>query len=187
MLAFVKLRAAGGDKCLGEEIEHETRRIIHERAAELDPALLKDETRRIRLALQHKRSRPHRKNEIDIKYGEGGMLDVYFAMRYLQLRDNIPDDTNDRTTRYMLRQLHANGSISNTTFSEMLPSYEFLSELDHNLRLTVGRTTRVPVANTNTLNTIAKRLDLKDHTDLLEELALHRLTIRTAFDNILTA
>ena len=206
MLAFVKLRAVGGDIKLAKSIENETRAIIHKRAAAVDPAQLKDETSRVRLALEQKKSRPHRGKEIDIKYGPGGMLDVYFAMRFLQLRDNVPDDISqgsppyeggeavasaggvvlsDRSTSAMLDLLEAKGSLTAETHAGLVAGYEFLSALDHSLRLIVGRTTRLPLANESALKTIAARMNLASSADLLEQLTLHRLAIRAAFENIL--
>lgn len=184
MLAFVKLRMAGGDPSIGFNVEHETRRIIHERAVALDPDELKAETRRVRIALEQQRARTRRGSDIDIKYGSGGMLDVYFAMRYLQLRHNIPDDDADRSTPTMLRHLLSSGSLSTQIHSDLLSGYEFLSTLDHGLRLTVGRTTRLPLANQHALETIATRMDLASPTELLEHLTAHRLAIRDAFDQI---
>ncbi len=185
MLAFVKLRYVGGDWSIGYNVENETRRMIHERASAVDAAELRDETRRVRLALEQQRARTHRGNEIDIKYGAGGILDVYFAMRYLQLRDNIPDDESDRSTTFMLQNLKTNGSLSNDVYAEILTGYEFLSALDHNLRLTVGRTARIPLSNENALKIIAGRMNLGSPADLLEQLTVHRLNIRAAFDALL--
>ncbi|MFM9905046.1 MAG: hypothetical protein ACKVQJ_10805 [Pyrinomonadaceae bacterium] len=185
MLAFVKLRAVGGDKVLGKDIESETRRIIHKRAASIDPDELRSETSRIRLALEKQRSLKHRGSEIDIKYGEGGMLDIYFAMRYLQLRDNIPDSGENRSTIFMLECLVSNHSLTTEIYTELLAGYLFLSDLDHNLRLTIGRTTRFPLGNEAALKIIANRKGLTSPAELLEKLNLHRLAIRTAFEKIL--
>lgn len=184
MLAFVKLRAVAGNTSLGAAVEAETRQIIHERAAAADVAELRDETRRVRLALEKQRSRTRRSHEVDIKYGAGGMLDVYFAMRYLQLRDNVPDDPADRSTPFMLDMLRTADSLEAETHAGIKCGYEFLSGLDHNLRLTVGRTTRVPLANEKVLTDVAKRMGLTSHATLLEQLTLHRLAVRAAFDEI---
>ncbi len=191
MLAFVKLRAVGGDASLGFTVENETRRLIHRRAVGIDREDLKDETRRVRLALESERSKLRRGSGIDIKYGSGGMLDIYFAMRYLQLRDNVPDDAEDRSTPFMLRRLGEKYSQTDpndailSTLDSLSESYEFLAAIDHNLRLTVGRTTRIPIANQTALTTIANRMDLGSSADLLEHLTIHRLTIRSAFEEIL--
>jgi glutamate-ammonia-ligase adenylyltransferase len=183
-LAFVKLRAVGGDLEFARQVEHETRAIIHEKARELDPAELAAETRRVRLALEESRTRNLRHGEIDIKYGAGGMLDIYFATRFLQLRDNVPDDENDRSTSFMIERLCASGSISDDVARELQAGYEFLAAFDHNVRLTVGRTTRLPVGNESAIRTIAERMALPSHSDLLEHLTLHRLNIRAAFEKL---
>jgi len=187
MLAFVKLRAVGGDASLGFTVENETRRLLHDRAAALEPLELKNETRRMRLALETERSQLRRGTGIDIKYGPGGMLDIYFAMRFLQLRDNVSDDPKDRSTPHMLDMLESNGSLTKSIHQELASGYQFLSQLDHNLRLTVGRTTRVPLANHTALNTIASRMNLSSSDALIEQLNLKRLAIREVFDTIVSA
>lgn len=186
LLAFVKLRAVGGDESLGFTVENETRRLIHNRAASFDVDQLREETRKMRLALQNERSQLRRESDINIKYGAGGMLDIYFAMRYVQLRDNVPDEPGDRSTPHMLERLKTSGSLNGEMFEELLAGYHFLATLDHNLRLTVGRTTRVPQANLTALETIAKRMHLSSTSELLEQLTLHRLNVRAAFDTITT-
>ena len=217
-LAFVKLRAAGGNRKLANEIEGETRGIIHERASNLDPSKLAAETCRVRLALEQQRTRGLRVGEIDIKYGTGGLLDVYFAMRYLQLRHNVPDgvsgptvkegadtrssaagaltdvratDTSDdRSTRFMLDKLAASIQKSSTldsplsTLQSLADGHEFLSTLDHNIRLIAGRSTRLSQGNHALLAQIAKRMKLPSPAALLENLTLHRLAIRSAFSAI---
>lgn len=183
MLAFVKLRAAGGDMELGARAEASARGIIHKRSIEIDRLELAAETRRVRLALEKQRSRARSGKEIDIKYGEGGMLDVYFAMRYLQLAHNVPDDAGDRSTSAMLGRLATVEALtgSKEELGTLRGGYRFLSELDHNLRLTVGRTTRVPLGKQAVLETIAGRMKFGSAAELLQQLTLHRIEIREAF------
>ena len=114
------------------------------------------------------------------------MLDVYFATRYLQLRDNVPDDENDRSTSYVLNRLREKGSLSDALYSELIAGYDFLSALDHNLRLTIGRTTRLPTGDTQNLTTIATRMSLASPADLIQQLTLHRLAIRSAFETVVS-
>jgi glutamate-ammonia-ligase adenylyltransferase len=184
LLAFVKVRAVGGDIGFAVAVENETRDIIHERALNVDPGELAAETRKVRLALEKKRSRSRRSGEIDIKYGQGGMLDVYFAMRYLQLRDNVPDDADDRSTGFTLERLKKSGSLSPEVYAELSAGYEFLSTLDHHLRLTAGRTTRLSSSRSDILDTIAARMEMASPKDLIETLTMHRLNIRKRFDEI---
>lgn len=190
-LAYVKLRGVAGDTELARETETEARRIIHENAQAMrttDPAFseLSKETRNVRLQLEKKRGGV-KGREIDIKFGEGGMLDVYFLMRFLQLRDNVPDDAENRSTDFMLGKLLESKSLSPGDHAPLSEGYFFLSDLDHDLRLTVGRSTRVPVANRHALQTIAQRMGLESPADLLEKLTFHRLNIRAVFDRVVPA
>lgn len=187
MLAFVKLRAVGGDIKLAKKIEVETRRIIHERSTQIDQPELVAETCRVRLALDQQRTRGLRAGEIDIKYGPGGMLDIYFAVRFLQLRDNVPDDDVDRSTRFMLDKLLANRSLTRDNYSSLADGNEFLSTLDHNIRLIAGRSSRLAQGNHALLESIARRMHVSSAGVLLENLALHRLAVRSAYDDIITA
>jgi glutamate-ammonia-ligase adenylyltransferase len=184
-LAYIKIRGVSGDLNLADSTVQKARQIIHQNALKVDKDELKTETRRIRERLQKQKAGKLKSREIDIKFGEGGMLDVYFAMRYLQLRDNIPDDLKDRSTSFMLRKLYENKSLSTEDFKNLAEGYSFLSELDHQLRLTIGRSTRLPIANQNALQIISKRLKLDSPDYLLERLTFHRLNIRHSFENIL--
>lgn len=187
MLAFVKLRAAGGNSRLASEVEKEIATIILERAAAIPKAELARETKRVRLGLEKERSRSLRRGEVDIKYGSGGMLDIYFAIRFLQLRDGNPDDPSNRSSDFVLDLLLSNGSLSRQVHADLLAGYTFISELDHSLRLTVGRSTLIPVTNTRALEFAAERMSIASSSDLLQHLALHRIAIRDAFEAVIAS
>jgi glutamate-ammonia-ligase adenylyltransferase len=184
-LAYIKLRAVSGDSGLGVYVEKQARKIIHQKALSAESGELKSETWRIRERLEVQKSGSRRGREIDIKFGAGGMLDVYFAMRFLQLRDQVPDDEETRSTDFMLEKLYENKSLSDEDFANLSKGYLFLTELDHHLRLTVGRSTRLPIANQNALQIISRRMKLASVNQLLETLTFHRLHIRASFENIL--
>lgn len=183
-LAFVKLRGVGGDVTLARQIEVQTRETIHSRAAGIGAGELAAETRRVRRALEDTRTQALRQGEVDIKYGAGGMLDIYFAIRFLQLRDNVPDDTDDRSTAVAITRLSEVGTIPVDLASDIKAGYEFLAALDHNVRLTVGRTTRLPLGNQHAMQTIAERMSLGSPAEIVEQLTLHRLSIREAFEKL---
>jgi glutamate-ammonia-ligase adenylyltransferase len=180
LLAFVKLRGVSGEAAI--DIEHEVRKIVHLRAHAVDRQTLCTETLRIRQLLE--REKGGRDRESDIKYGPGGMLDVYFATRYLQLRDNVPDRDDERSTVAVLEMLFENGSLDRSAHETLSAGYAFLSELDHNIRLTTGRSRRIPT-NPDLQDNIARRMNVADRQDLAETLALHRINIRTAFESVL--
>ncbi len=188
-LAYVKLRGVAGDLELANETESAARKIIHANALKLitqEPEFktLNEETRRIRERLEMEKSSGRTSKETNIKFGAGGMLDVYFAVRFLQLRDNVPDNTKNRSTAFTLKELYENESLSREDFQNFSNGYQFLTELDHNLRLTVGRSSKIPLANQKALQIIAKRLKLKSVQDLIEQLTLKRLEIRASFERI---
>jgi glutamine synthetase adenylyltransferase len=180
LLAFVKLRGVSGT--IAAEVENEVRQIIHSRAMETDPSELRSETLRIRGLLE--RQKAGRDRASDIKYGPGGMLDVYFASRYLQLRDNVPDRPDDRSTVAMLAMLWEKGSLNEADHEVLNSGYAFLSELDHNIRLTTGRSRRVPAA-ADILAMITAKMNIADPQTMLGELPIHRINIRRAYESIL--
>jgi glutamate-ammonia-ligase adenylyltransferase len=189
-LAYVKLRGVAGCLKLAKETEFAARKIIHQNAQQLkiqdlEFKTLREEIWRIRERLETEKAGGRRGKEIDIKFGAGGMLDVYFAVRFLQLRANVPDDAETRTTDFMLKKLFESEFLEKEPFENFSNGYAFLSELDHNLRLTVGRSSQLPLANQTALQTIVKRMKLESIKDLLEQLTFHRLNIRAAFEAIL--
>jgi glutamate-ammonia-ligase adenylyltransferase len=184
-LAYVKLRGVAGDLELAKSTETEAKAIIHEKAQNADSEELRLETLRVRERLANEKSVETKGKEIDIKFGEGGMLDIYFAMRFLQLRDNVPDDPENRSSANMLFKLYSNHSFRTEQLQSLTEGYDFFSKLDHNLRLVVGRTTTVPTANKAALQTITRRLGLESIEEFYEYITMHRLNIRDAYLEIL--
>jgi glutamate-ammonia-ligase adenylyltransferase len=184
-LAYVKLRAVAGDMDFGREIETTARGRVHELARHADVHQLAAETRRVRDRLQ-KAKAPRRHTGVNIKHGVGGMLDVYFAVRYLQLRDDVPDDGEDRTTRRMLQRLGEVGSIDEENFQRMSTGYRLLRSVDHQLRLIIGRSATVPPFEATAFTEIAARLGYGNANDLRDELTEGMKNIRLAYDDIVS-
>ena len=186
-LAYVKLRAVGGDQELGRMVETHARHRIHANAQRFDPQELKAETRRVRDRLEREKGRRGRQGGqgTDIKYGPGGMLDVYFAVRYLQLRDELPDEGEDRSTVFTLDRLRDEGSLSEDDFLTLSTGYSLLRTIDHNLRLIVGRSTRLPDPDHVIARDVATRMGF-DCRVLQETLTEQMTRIREAYNRILS-
>jgi len=183
-LAYVKLRAVAGDLEFGQTIESMMRRLIHERARHVDRKSLRLETLRVRDRLEKERAtRPG--GGLNIKHGRGGMLDVYFATRYLQLRDNVQDDGENRGTLRGLRRLRDAGSIEDAVFSDLEQGYSFLRSLDHQARLIAGRSATLPLPQQPAFNDIARRVGLENGDKLATELRTHMDRIRRAYNRIM--
>jgi glutamate-ammonia-ligase adenylyltransferase len=183
-LAYVKLRAVAGDLEFGQAIESRVRRVIHKRAHEVDQKRLRLETRRVRDRLEKEKA-TRVKGGINIKHGPGGMLDVYFATRYLQLRDNVQDDGEDRSTLHNLSCLRDAGSIGEETLCDLQQGYSFLRLVDHQARLIVGRSATLPLPQQAAFSDIARRVGLKTGPELSSELRAHMDRIRRAYDRIM--
>jgi glutamate-ammonia-ligase adenylyltransferase len=196
-LAYVKLRAVAGDLELGKMIETHARHAIHEKARGSDPQELKRETRRVRERLELEKGRAVGKSgrrasragplEIDIKYAAGGMLDVYFATRYLQLRDDVADEGENRSTLETLMRLEANGSLDSRDYDALSQGYELLRAVDHHLRLIVGKGAALPAIDYPAFKEIARRLNFSTPTLLDETLRERMSAIRGAYDRITDA
>src|ERR1043165_7035531 len=184
-LAYVKLRAVGGDLELGKMIETHARHRIHENALRVDAQELKLETRRVRDRLEKEKGTRRRQTGIDIKYGPGGMLDVYFATRYLQLRDEVIDGGDDRSTAFTLERLRDEGSLSDEDFLTLSTGYSLLRSVDHNLRLIVGRSTRLPDPNHVTARDVAFRMGFTSAPELHQILLDQMQSIRDSYNRLL--
>jgi glutamate-ammonia-ligase adenylyltransferase len=186
-LAYVKLRAVAGDLELGKMIETHARHAIHEQARESDLNELRQETRRVRELLEKEKGKPGRgrpHSDIDIKYSAGGMLDVYFAARYLQLRDDVGDEGDDRSTRATLERLEATGSLGTHDYEALSSGYELMRSVDHELRLIAGKVAALPSIDHPAVREIAKKLDFESSQELTETLVERMKAIRESFDRI---
>jgi glutamate-ammonia-ligase adenylyltransferase len=183
-LAYVKLRAAAGAAALGVKVENDARAIIHEAARSVDASLLRTETRRVRERLEQEKTGRRQRSGLDIKYGAGGMLDVYFATRYLQLRDDVRDEGDNRSTPATLERLRAAGSLDWQDYTALHDGYAILRSLDHYLRLIVGRSTRLPASDHPALRDIAASMNYATASALITDLTSHLTNVRAAYDRI---
>jgi [glutamine synthetase] adenylyltransferase / [glutamine synthetase]-adenylyl-L-tyrosine phosphorylase len=186
-LAYVKLRCVGGDQEMGKMIETHARHRIHANAVRLDSGELKAVTRHVRERLEKEKGSRGRRLGTDIKYGPGGMLDVYFASRYLQLRDEVMDEGDDRSTAFTLERLREEGSLSEEDFVVLSSGYTLLRSIDHNLRLIVGRSTRLQDPHHPTARDVALRTGFGSVVEMQEELVEQMKAIRSAYQRIVYA
>jgi glutamate-ammonia-ligase adenylyltransferase len=183
-LAYVKLRAVAGDLELGRMIETHARHAVHEKAKEITTEELTQETRRMRERLEIEKGRRGRRKAIDIKYGRGGMLDVYFAARYLQLRDDIADEGEVRSTRATLERLEANGSLETSDYEALVCGYELLRTADHYQRLILGKVATLPSTDHPAFGEIARKIGFTSAAEFTKTLSERMQAIREAFDRI---
>ena len=183
-LAYVKLRAVGGDLDLGKMIETHARHALHEAARKGDPEELKRETRYVRDRLEKEKGKLRRHRGTEVKYSAGGMLDVYFATRFLQLRDDVSDEGKDRSTATTLERLRGIDALGDEDFEALSDGYRLLRSIDHHLRLILGRQARLPAVDHPATKDIATQLGFGTAHDLHETLVESMRSIRAAYDRI---
>jgi [glutamine synthetase] adenylyltransferase / [glutamine synthetase]-adenylyl-L-tyrosine phosphorylase len=183
-LAYAKLRAVGGDLDLARMIEIHGRHAIHQLAQNITHEELRTETRHVRDRLEKEKGQRGRHAGIDVKFPAGGMLDVYFATRYLQLRDDVSDEGEDRSTAATLERLHAAGSLNLEDFAALSSGYALLRSIDHQLRLILGRQARLPAIDHPAAGDLARRLGFASPADLDETVVEKMRGIREAYDRI---
>jgi glutamine synthetase adenylyltransferase len=140
----------------------------------------------VRDRLEREKAKHGRHGGIAVKYGAGGMLDVYFAARYLQLRDDVPDEGEDRSTQTTLEHLHASDALDSEDFAALSGGYALLRSIDHHLRLILGRPARLPATDHPALQEIAQRLGFVSATALHETLIDRMKGVREAYNRITT-
>ena len=185
LLAYVQMRAINSASETPGLIESALRGALRRRAESETAEGISAEARKMRLLLEDTHGRPGSRRDIDIKFGAGGLLDVYFVTRCLHLINFDAIPANVRTTAGRLDALHAAGQLSGDTFAALSGGHEFLSELEHHIRLTLGRTSRFPRTNPDALQQITRRMNLGSAEELMDNLTIHRINIRSAFDEVL--
>jgi len=183
-LAYVKLRAIAGDLEFGKMIETHSRHAIHERASKSERQQLQEETRRVRDRLEVERGRVGRHGGIDIKYAAGGMLDAYFATRYLQLASDLPDEGDDRSTHSTLDRLASTGALGREDYEALSDGYALLRSVDHHVRLLFGKSARLPATDHPALQDIARKAGFVSSAALEEALRDRMRGIREAYQRI---
>jgi [glutamine synthetase] adenylyltransferase / [glutamine synthetase]-adenylyl-L-tyrosine phosphorylase len=180
LLAYTQVRAIPGISDLAEAAEQRIRKAIRARAKNEDREHIIRSTLEMRQKLGESRGRVGGR-DLDFKYGPGGQLDIYFAVRCLLLLH--PDLIMDRTrgTSEKLAALLAAGALTEDAHAALAEGHRFLSSLDHEIRLAVGRTSRLPRSNQPVLERIAHRMQFASTQDLLGSIALHLAEIRRAF------
>jgi glutamine synthetase adenylyltransferase len=113
------------------------------------------------------------------------MLDVYFAARYLQLRDEVLDEGEDRSTAFTLERLREEGSLTEEDFSVLSNGYSLLRSIDHNLRLITHRSTRLPDPNHVAAKDVATRAGFTSVSEMQETVTEQMRAIREAYNRIL--
>lgn len=179
LMAYLKARAVVGQADFCQQIETQIPEIIFSKnpsylnnlAAEIDD---------IRKRLETQKGR-----EIDFKFGAGGMLDVYFVTRYLQLKHKVADPET-RGTLALIKHLAEKNLLSLEQKQTLSQGYGFLRLLDHQLRLQLERPQTFLPHNASQRMEIAKQLGYQDEASFNKDYQQHLLSIRQVYQEVTT-
>ena len=124
-----------------------------------------------------------RQAKANIKWGRGGMTDVYFITRYLQLRDRIYYPP-ERGTTALIKHLGERGALRQEQAETLFEGYSFLRRLDHWMRLLLDRPGPVLPASHVALGAIARALAFDQPEAVEREHARHSALIREVYDQV---
>jgi glutamate-ammonia-ligase adenylyltransferase len=176
--AYLKTREVAGDLHFGER----ARMAICE--ASFDAATrnssLREELDDMRTRLVREKALGARPN---IKWGRGGMTDVYFVTRYLQLRDRIYYAPENGTTA-LITYLGECGSFDRDSSEILFEGYAFLRRLDHWMRLLLVRPSPVLPASSAALADITRALGLSSLEEFDQLYAHHSTAIRRVYEGV---
>ena len=176
--AYLKAREVAGDLRFGERTRIAICEASFEAAARNES--LREELRDMRARQEKEKARGPRPN---IKWGRGGMTDVYFVTRYLQLRDRIYFSPEEGTAALVVR-LGELGSLDCESASALLAGYTFLRRLDHWMRLLLERPSPMLPASSVALLDITRALGLSAVEEFEQELAQRTTEIRHVYDQV---
>jgi len=130
--ALLKGRFVAGDPDFGGRVEEEIARIVFGRPLPPDAAR---EIHRLRMRMEAELGRG-REGRLNLKVGRGGLVDVEFAVQYLQLLHGpaLPA-VRVRSTLGALVALRQGGLLSSHDFEVLEGGYRFLRELELKERL----------------------------------------------------
>ena len=177
--AYLKAREVAGDPVLGARARALICNTAFDAAAR-DGALRENLTA-MRARLEKEKARGSRQN---IKWGRGGMTDVYFITRYLQLRDRVYFPPERGTTR-LIEHLGAGRHLDSDSTRVLLEGYGFLRRLDHWLRLLLDRPGPDLPASRASLEEITRAMGFASVEEFELAYARHTSAVRAVYEEVM--
>jgi glutamate-ammonia-ligase adenylyltransferase len=133
MQSFLKARPVAGDLELGARAVDMVERVIQERARGLGPEALAASVEQMRERILREAAEPG-----SVKLGEGGLIDIHFALDVLRLRHAV-SNPGDKDTPRLLTHLNRLGHRPERLLAPLYEGYLFLRALEHGTRLLYDR------------------------------------------------
>jgi [glutamine synthetase] adenylyltransferase / [glutamine synthetase]-adenylyl-L-tyrosine phosphorylase len=176
--AYLKAREVAGNLEFGERARAAICKACFDAASRNET--LREDLRDMRTRQVKEKARGNRP---DIKWGRGGMTDVYFVTRYLQLRDRIYFPPENGTAALVAR-LGELGALDGSSAARLFEGYTFLRRLDHWMRLLLDRPSPSLPASSIARRDLTRALGLPSVSAFEEAFAHHSSAIREVYDGV---
>lgn len=183
--ALVKARPCAGDRSLGAKFSSIATEIAYLRGAP-DPE--KVHHLRMRMERELAKEGPAR---FDVKLGHGGIVDVEFAVQWLQMKYGGDPRVRSTDTETALGALEACGYLDSAVAAVLREGYQILRRLEQALRVVHGTSASLIEEGAPGLAALARRMGLRDGPHgtavgtFLERYRLVTRDIRAAYVTVL--
>jgi glutamate-ammonia-ligase adenylyltransferase len=179
--AFVRARAAAGDRALGERFLEAIRPFVWRRS--LDFGAVK-EMRAMSHRIRDRHGREAFGPGYDLKRGRGGIREVEFFAQIHQLIHGGRDRSlRSPTTVPALESLRSAGLIGDEA-GTMIAAYRLFRTIEHRLQMVDDRQTHALPADAEALDNVAALHGLENGAALIELLRSHVEAVGTIYDGL---
>jgi [glutamine synthetase] adenylyltransferase / [glutamine synthetase]-adenylyl-L-tyrosine phosphorylase len=183
--ALVKARPCAGDRALGARFASLATEVAYLRGA---PDPQKVHHLRMRMERELAKEGPSR---FDVKLGHGGIVDVEFAVQWLQMKYGGDPRVRSTDTETALGALEACGYLDSAVAAVLREGYQILRRLEQALRVVHGTSASLIEEGAPGLAALARRMGLRDGPHgtavgtFLERYRLVTRDIRAAYVTVL--
>jgi glutamate-ammonia-ligase adenylyltransferase len=103
-----------------------------------------------------------REGRYDLKTGRGGLLDIEFAVQWLQLKNGADSRVHTPDVGLALERLHSQRYLDERAFEVFSEGYRFLRQLEQRLVVRTGQNTSVIRSDGEALAHLARRMGFQD-------------------------
>jgi [glutamine synthetase] adenylyltransferase / [glutamine synthetase]-adenylyl-L-tyrosine phosphorylase len=153
--ALIRARFCAGDRELGADVIRIAYAAAYERGA--PPA---EEIHRLRMRMQ-KELANERSGRYDPKLGRGGLLDIEFAVQYVQMQAGRDPRVRTTETRVALDRLRSLGLLSQGIAAVFEEGYRFLRTLEQRTRIVHGSAVSLLDEQAEGLLPLARRMGIR--------------------------
>jgi glutamate-ammonia-ligase adenylyltransferase len=160
--ALVKARFVAGDRALGEKVIAIAERAAYDAQSYGAPDA--EKLHRLRLRMEREIGRERHgsgRDRYDLKVGLGGIVDVEFAVQFLQMRHGADLRLRTGDTERALDALEAGGYLEPPLAATLRDGYRFLRQLEQRLRIVHGASVHLLEEGAPGMEELARRIGMR--------------------------